>query len=35
MMEDRGLMFESGEEGCDVFFTNHWMLLEMTFLARD
>ena len=32
--EDRGIAFESGEEGCDVVFTN-WMLLETSFLARD
>ena len=31
----RGITFESYEDLCDVFFTNYWMLLEMSFLAMD
>ena len=31
----RGITFELSEEGCDVFFTNHWMFLEMSYLARN
>ena len=31
----RDITFESRKEGCDVFFTNKLMLLEMSFLTRD
>ena len=30
----RGITFESSQESCDVFSTNCWILLQMSFLAR-